>query len=275
MTVEMFIHATGAVFCVTIFAILGAFVAKEVWKLLFVLAILAAPASAQTFCVEFPTQCGPGGCFGGSCQPQYYYQQPSRPQQRPQPDGDCTPQVGSPNTPQFQPLPPPPPVQTPPLTPPQPAPTVDWDAWDKQQRERQEAILEAQKVGFESVVKAISELPRCNCKETNLTEVNAKLDQLITASSKAPAVPPATQPAAEEHVVVVADHNAPYWQKLAEQLAKTRQTYKGVQDTTLPNFPIGIHPQAIVYRNSVPVRIVKGQHEVDDLLSRLSRGDAI
>lgn len=73
--------------------------------------LLSTTAHAQTTYV----QCGPGGC--APCRPQYYYQeQPQyqqRPQQRPSPDGIQTPQVGSPNTPQFQPLPPPPPVTTP------------------------------------------------------------------------------------------------------------------------------------------------------------------
>lgn len=74
----------------------------------------AVPAVAQQpVRVEFPTQCGPGGCSPGwgSCQPQYY--QPR--QQGPQPDGNFTPPVGSQGTPQFQPcLPSPPPLPTPP-----------------------------------------------------------------------------------------------------------------------------------------------------------------
>lgn len=92
---------------------------------LLALLLLSAGAHAQGV---YYVQCGPGGCCpGGACQPRYYYQQPqySQPQQqRPSPDGVQTPQVGSPNTPQFQPLPPPPPVTTPAI-PPKPAAPVE------------------------------------------------------------------------------------------------------------------------------------------------------
>lgn len=114
----------------------------------------------------------------------------------------------------------------------------------------------------------------CGPKWAGLESRLAKIEASITAISNRPAPTP-TQPAAEQHVVVVADHNAPYWQRLAEAIANARKTYSGIQDTTLPDFNIGIHPQAVVYRNSVPVRVVKGQYEVENLLSRVSRGEAI
>jgi len=84
-------------------------------RTLIALLLLSSAAHSQ---VVYYVQCGPGGC----CPPRYQYQQPqySQPQQqRPSPDGVQTPQVGSPNTPKFQPLPPPPPVTTPAM-PPQP-----------------------------------------------------------------------------------------------------------------------------------------------------------
>lgn len=218
--------------------------------------------------------CPMGGCCpGGQCQPRY--SQPR--QQGPQPDYIETPPVGSPDTPQFKPLPVPPQVQTPPLP---PQPTFDWAAYDAQQKEIAEAQKKLTDQGEKSLVVlndiklAVTNQKGCQCQPTNLQPV---LDAIADLKNTQPAPPVTTpQPQSDEtHIVVVADHNAPYWQKLAEQLTKTRQTYKGVQDTTLPEFPIGIHPQAVVYRNSVPVRIVKGEYQVSDLLARLSRGDSI
>jgi len=83
---------------------------------------------------------------------------------------------------------------------------------------------------------------------------------------------PLIQDTGEQHVVVIADRNAPWWRRLNEQVIKTQQTYSGVQVAPLPEFPIGVIPQAVVYENKVPIRVVKGENEVLDLLSRLSRG---
>lgn len=114
----------------------------------------------------------------------------------------------------------------------------------------------------------------CGPKWEGLEARLGKIEASITAiSNQKPPAP--SQPTSEEHVVIVADHNAPYWQRLAEAITNARKTYSGIQDTTLPSFNIGVHPQAVVYRNSVPVRVVKGQYEVENLLSRLSRGEAI
>jgi hypothetical protein len=93
--------------------------------------------------------------------------------------------------------------------------------------------------------------------------------------SSRPPRPPAPQPSAEQHVVVVANHNAPYWERLAQTLANTRKTYAGLQDTTPPPFEVGILPKAVVYRNNIPVRIVTGEHDVENLLYRLGRGEPI
>jgi hypothetical protein len=109
-----------------------------------------------------------------------------------------------------------------------------------------------------------------------LTPVIEKLDVLIAASSKTPSAPTAVpQPTHEQHVVIVADHNGDYWQRLATTIATTQKTYAGIQETTLPPFAIGPHPVAIVYRDSVPVRKVTGLYEVENLLARLARNEPI
>ena len=235
-------------------------------KVLATLLLLCSVADAQVVWQSVtPTQCG-GCCHGGSCSmPQYYPPRtlPTVPprQQRPQPDGEFTEPA-----PQFQPLPSPPQPTTPPQAQQPTQPAFDWDEYDKRQAKLLEAIA-ANKC----------ECKPCECKPTDLTPVIKKLDALIAAQNKPtqPTPTPAASPKSEQHVVVVADHNAPYWERLARYLADTRKTYSGVQDTTLPPFGIGIHPQAVVYRNSVPVRVVKGQYEVEALLSRLARNEPI
>lgn len=197
------------------------------------------------------------------------------PQPRP-PEVEETPPVGSAGTPEFSPRPPanpplptPPPASAPP-TPPQP--TLDVQAWEAWQREQSDNAREQLTI-LQTLVVAV-ENQRCECQPCDLSEVNAKLDALAGQVGGITPIPPA-QPQSEQHVVIVADQNAPYWQRLAEQVERTKQTYHGVQVAGLPKFPVGLHPQAVVYRNSVPVRIVKGQYEVEALLSRLARGESI
>jgi hypothetical protein len=103
----------------------------------------------------------------------------------------------------------------------------------------------------------------------------AALSVKLDGCKPIPPQPPTTPPDPEQHVVIVADHNAPYWQRLASAIEDVKKTYHGLQQSDLPTFPVGIHPQAVIYKNSVPIRIVKGQHDVENLLTRLSRGEPI
>lgn len=226
----------------------------------FALTSLAAAYQPAVYpCV--PTQCCPPQCGPPECGPQWYAPPRRAPQQ---PD------------PQYE-------IRQPEPTPPQqPQPTIDateWQQWIKEQSEQQQRENEQQEkslILLNEIKLAVTTQHVCQCQPTDLAPVLSKLDEVLTAcSAPPPVVAPPPEPAAEEHVVIVADHNAPYWQRLAEAIANTKKTYSGVQDTTLPNFPIGVHPQAVVYRNSVPVRIVKGQYDVEALLSRLARGEPI
>lgn len=212
-----------------------------------------------------PTQCG------GCCPPSGFCPLPPSPRsqpQRPLPDGQFTQPA-----PRYQALPAPPPPATPELVPPA-APTPDTAAAQQQQQE----LAANQKILLERSDKSLVVLERiekntadgCHCQPPDLTPILTAINEL--KGSWQPTPPPTE---AEQHVVIVADHNAPYWQRLATAIADTRKTYSGVQDTTLPPFPIGVHPQAVVYRANVPVRIVKGQYEVEALLTRLARGESI
>lgn len=216
--------------------------------------VFAPWADGQTW-----QSCGP------CCPPQY-----SQPRYQPRPNAPEPDGIETRPAPQFQPLPAPPQPTTPPL-PPQTAPAepakFDWAEYDQRQTKLLEAIT-ANKC----------QCKPCDCKPTDLTPLIEKLDALIAAQQQQPLPtppPPTPPPETEQHVVIVADHNAPYWERLARYISDTKKTFSGVQETTLPPFAIGIHPQAVVYRNSVPVRVVKGQYEVENLLSRLARGEPI
>ncbi len=95
------------------------------------------------------------------------------------------------------------------------------------------------------------------------------------ANGTTPEIPQTPQPTTESHITIVADRNAPWWERLSGEIAKTQETYNGIRISGLPPFPIGEIPQAVVYENGVPVRIVKGESKVLDLLSRVRRGAAI
>lgn len=225
---------------------------------LVMVSLAAASQPAVHPCV--PTQCYPASC----CPPQYGWQPAPRPvRQQPAPEYE----IRQPE-PQEQPTP--------------PQPTIDpteWKNWIEEQSRQQQRENEQQEkslVLLNEIKLAVTNQTQCQCQPTDIGPVLVKLDEVLAVcSTPPPVVAPPTEAPAEEHVVVVADHNAPYWQRLAEAIANTKKTYSGVQDTTLPNFPIGVHPQAVVYRNSVPVRIVKGQYDVEALLSRLARGEPI
>jgi hypothetical protein len=226
-------------------------------------------------------QCGGGCCQGWGCPGGICYPAP-QPRYQPHDDG-ADERRGAPPQYELRPKQPLPaaPIATPPLPPPPSQPTEPaCDCGPKL-----EALIAAVKAGgckcdnakLEASIAALTEAVKAQ-PHCDTSKLEAKIDQLITViGNQQPPVPPAdaTQPKVEEHVVIVADHNAPYWQRLAEAIANAKKTYSGIQDTTLPTFPIGNHPQAVVYRNSVPVRIVKGQYEVEALLSRLARGEPI
>lgn len=236
------------------------------------LILLAGPALAQE-CYFIPTQCGPGGC----CPPGYYYG-PPRPRVRPQPQ--YSPPVGSPGTPKFDPDAPldneqpktPPPQSKPPAPPLPPQWSMseqDWLDWRNEQKQANADLLAA-----------VKGIPTCECEPCNcdLSGVEKKLDAIyhaVTAPRPEPTPQPAPQPTPEQHVVVVADRQASWWPRLSGEIEKTEDTYHGIAIAPLPDFPIGEIPQAVVYENRVPVRVVRGLNEVLDLLSHLRRGDKV
>lgn len=243
--------------------LLLATVAEAQWISASDAAALRAERSVQTYYVQ---QCYPGS--GSCCPTQPRYSQPQRQPQQPN-----VPIVGSPGTPKFTPRA----EAAPPSdkTEPEKPAERDWAAWEKAIQERIDKIDDATKETHATLVAIHTSLAAqkpCGCGpqwtslEARLTAIEAKLNQ------PPPVVEP---PAVETHVVVVVDHNAPYWPRLAGAIEKTKETYHGVQTAPLPDFPIGEHPQAVIYESNVPVRVAKGQYAVEALLSRLSRGEPI
>lgn len=224
-------------------------------KSLFTLLLLVSPCPAQWVSCDYyaPVQwCPPQGCG-----PQYGQPYPQHIQEPDDP--------GTTMPPHFEPRPESVPVK------PVPAPGSEDEKKILELMQNNTNVLIAIKASIEG------QKP-CECKPVDLTEINSKLDALALAIKTQPQIeiePTPAQPPVEQHVVIVADRNANYWQRLAEAIDRTKQSYHGIQTAPLPSFPIGEHPQAIIYEAKVPVRVVKGQREVEALLYRLSRAEPI
>ena len=223
---------------------------------LFLLLCLTATAGAQC-CGSYYDE---SACYGGVCQGGgggYY--QPCQPQYRQPPPRYYPPQPRQP-----EPEPDLVPIKDPVANAPKAVP-FDWDEYDKRQAKLIAAI----------------ESNKCHCEKVDLEPLNKKIDMLtaaIAAMNKPQPTPPPvhqTPPPtkeAEQHVVIVADQNKEWWPRLSDQIRRTEETYTGITVAPLPDFPIGIIPQAVVYKNNTPVRVARGAHEVEELLSQLSRG---
>lgn len=224
-------------------------------RTLLILLAITAPLSAQMFYPAAPVgQCGPGGCPPRDDYPDY-------------PDDNGPSVIYRP-----RPAPEPPSINATPPVPPQPS--VDpkaIEAIDKQQKDSL-TILNEIKV-------AIQNNPGCKCEPCDLSPLQARFDELIAKLDALSVAiggihveqPPSPQPAGTNHIVIVADRNDPYWPRLSEEIEKTKDVYNGIQVAPPPRFEFGAKPQAVIYENSVPVRIVKGEQGVLDLLSKLRR----
>lgn len=239
-------------------------------RTLLALLLLAAPCPAQwVSCSDYVlVQCPPQGC-----QPQYsypqQYQQPYQQNPRVRPDGVQTPPTGAPNTPRFQPIP----VQ-PEMVPVKPIPNpVSPPAPNNP------PVTASIAASLAAIELRLAAIEKGGSKQGEPGPVGPmgppgpKGDKGDKGDPGTPATPPI--PSTEQHVVIVADQNAPYWQRLAAQIETTKQTYSGVAIAPPPAFGVGTLPQAVVYKNNVPVRVARGQYEVEAILSRLARSEPI
>ncbi len=204
--------------------------------------------------------CGGGGCYGGGC--------PQQPRQQRPPQN--TPIVGSPGTPQFND------GYTPgiatPVVPAQPQLSQDqvkgWIAaeFDKLPKPQDGKDGQDGQPGPPGPAGKDGTSPTLDY-DAIATAVASKI-KLPAQQTPAPTKP-------EQHVVVIADHNSSYYERIATAVKKAQDTYSGIEMALPPNFDIGEMPQAVVYENGIPVRVVKSQYQVEDLISRVGRGDTI
>lgn len=107
--------------------------------------------------------------------------------------------------------------------------------------------------------------------KSQLVKIEARLTAM---ENKKPAEPPPPSKG-EQHIVIVADRNASWWQRLSEDIEKTKDTYVGIRVAPVPEDYTGEIPTAVVYEGSIAVRVVPGERNVLDLLSRIRRGMSI
>lgn len=229
-------------------------------KPLAVLLLLTVPAQAQWMSCGEVVICEPVQCYGGQyCQPQYAQPQYAQPQPQPQPILESP---GSPERPPFEPRPEP-------LAPVKPVPAAD-----SEENKKLLALMGQNTQILVQINATLKDQKPCPCDNS---AVIAKLDAISAALAQqsVPVAPPGPSPAIEQHVVIVADQNAPYWQRLSQLIETTKQTYSGVALAPPPPFGVGVLPQAVVYKNQVPVRVAHGQYEVEAILSRLARSEPI
>ncbi len=167
-----------------------------------------------------------------------------------------------------------PPTNEPPVSQiPTPAePTVDWDAWGKQLEQIAQNTGAAQGE-MRSLLVAINN-NKCNCDNTQILAVLNQQTAILNHIAGQVGQPIPTDKG-EQHIVVVTDRSQPWWPHLSAEIERAKQTYHGIAVAPLPAFPIGVIPQAVVYENSVPIRVAKGEHDVIELLTQVARGKAL
>ena len=100
-------------------------------------------------------------------------------------------------------------------------------------------------------------------------------DKLGAAIAKNTPTQPTPTDQGKQHIVIAVDRNSSWWPRLSEEITRTLDTYKGIRVSGLPENYSGEIPVAVIYENSIPVRVVPGERDVLDLLSRVRRGAAI
>lgn len=113
-------------------------------------------------------------------------------------------------------------------------------------------------------------LPKQPTVDEIVSAVIAKLPPVEPCKCK-----PTTEPSTSQHVVIVADKGASYWQRLSGEVQRAQDVYKGIDVAAPPAKFTGQLPQAILYENSIPRVIGVGANQVSSVLSRIVRGDSL
>lgn len=86
----------------------------------------------------------------------------------------------------------------------------------------------------------------------------------------------ATQPKTDSrisHIVLVRDKTGGYWPRMADDLAKARTHFSGIEEADPPSFATEL-PQLVAYKDGVPVFVAKGERNVSDVLNKIIRDDS-
>jgi hypothetical protein len=227
----------------------------------------------------------PVQCYGGACQPQQYYYSPPQQQQiqYQQPSGQA------PVAPEYKPRP-----VVPNSNPSDGVSLLPWrDGIEKRLTaidQKLTQVVEDAK-GWESAGKcecdhenqvtkddlktAIAGIQHPEVTQIDYTKIVIDYEKLGAVIAQNVKVPEAPAVEGEQHIVIVADRNSPYWPRIAAAIDKAKETYPGIRVAGLPASTVGTYPKGVVYENSIAVRVVSGQYEVENLISRASRGEAI
>jgi hypothetical protein len=215
---------------------------------------------------KWETQCGNGQCLpwsrrgggviicGGIGIGGYGYSQPARPLVPVQPPAKPLQPVqpSAPIAQQPQPKPVQPPTQQPaaPASPPAKACECDQQAMIARLDQQQQAT-DAIRVRIEALAaefKTLAGRRACEC---------------------GPQVPAPTH---ERHIVIVASQSASTWPRLSGEIERAKQAYSGIRVADPPAFAVPL-PQIVAYEDGVPVKVIQGQRNVSEALSRVARGD--
>lgn len=75
------------------------------------------------------------------------------------------------------------------------------------------------------------------------------------------------------HLVLVAPSDASYSRRLGEDFDRAKQHYNGLRRTLPPEKNVGPLPALVAYRDGTPAKVWRGLREVEEALSRISRGE--
>ena len=117
-----------------------------------------------------------------------------------------------------------------------------------------------------------------NGKDCDTDAVVAKLkadrEFLLSVAALVNVPQPPTNPGSQ-HIVLVADRAASYWGRLADEVKRAQDVYRGIEVVAPPAGYTGPLPQIVQYENGVPRVLGTGQNQVSSVLSRIVRGDGI
>ena len=84
--------------------------------------------------------------------------------------------------------------------------------------------------------------------------------------------PVPSPPRGENHLVLIADQTADYWERLESEYERARGYYSALRLAPPPNFSVPL-PQLIAYTNGTPQKEIRGLRSVSEALNLIARGE--